>query len=673
MNDQTPPVSFFYAPEPAWADHIDWTKLTPGAPSEGVIYLLSETQVLVEGDNIHCFVRSASKAASPAGVARIAPVSITFDPLLEKIELHRVAVWRDGQMIDRTRVEDFELLRREKGLERRVYDGRLTADMILTDVRPGDIVELCYSCIQRHPVVKGMIDLRPDLGWSVACGMTRYRLVCEQGRNLIIIEYNDPPKPEVLEVDGRISRTWTTRDTPGISFESYTPPGTSQVPSLHIADVRTWADIADLYRLGYEAEQAIPEDLLTALQTIKASSPTDTLSQVMEVLRLVQRDVRYLAFSMGVGGLVPRSLPDIWSNRLGDCKDKSLLLSRCLNHLEIDAAPALVNTYLEQRVRDLVPCAYAFDHCIVEVRIHDETYYLDPTLHEQSGSIGSLEPLAYGVALPLRRGATLVNLPALPVQNLVQSFEEWEFGPMPSSPAKVTIRTIWRGLRATSGRMALLENGEEQTADQYAQWYDRQYGGATRFAPTKFMEDVQQNKLEIVEHYMITAPYTMTASNHAQWVLKPEEPLPDFPFGRTTGRRFPLALGIPRQKSRVVRIRHPEIQNWTASLFKESNETFAFSSNWNTEDGTTLRVACEFTCVGGDLPADRVDTFFDALETCDSHGGILLSLETKGDMFKLSNSQSFWNNVQNGSNILIWALRAFAVLYVLSLLMNYAP
>lgn len=662
MNDQNQSTSFFAAPVPDWVDPFDWTGLTPGAPTDGVNFLLTETQVLIEGDVVHFFVRSASKAASPAGVARIAPVSITFDPLLEKIALHRVAVWRHGQMIDRTRIEDFDLLRREKGLERRVYDGRLTADMILPDVRPGDIVELCYSIIQRHPVVKGMIDLRPDLGWSVACGMTRYRLVCEQGRELSITEYNDPPKPEVQESAGRISRTWTSRDTIGTTFESYTPPGTSQVPSLHIADAKTWSDIADLYRPGYETEQAIPADLLATLDAIKADSPADQASQVMNALRLVQRDVRYLAFSMGVGGLVPRQLEAIWSNRLGDCKDKSLLLTRCLQYLGIDAAPALVNSYLEQRVGALVPCAYAFDHCIVDVRLDDETYFLDPTLHEQSGSIGTFEPLTYGVALPLRPDATLVTLPQVASLHTVQSFEEWEFGPKPSSPAKVTIRTIWRGLRATSGRMALLENGEEQTADQYAQWYDRQYGGATRFAPTKFVEDPEQNKLEIFEHYMITAPYSMTASNHAQWVLKPEEPLPDFPFGRTTGRRFPLSLGMPRHKSRVVRIRHPEVQQWTNSTFKEANDIFIFSSIWNTEDGTTLRVATDFSCAGGDLPAERVDAFFDKLEACDSHAGIVLSLETKGDMFKWSRSESLLRSSGGNKDFVFSALTLIAVI-----------
>lgn len=84
----------------------------------------------------------------------------------------------------------------------------------------------------------------------------------------------------------------------------------------------------------------------------EARDPEDRAAMA---LRFVQTYARYLAIGIGEGGFRPRDLEEIWRSRLGDCKDKSLLLATMLRHLGIKACPALVNTYDGASLSELLP------------------------------------------------------------------------------------------------------------------------------------------------------------------------------------------------------------------------------------------------------------------------------------------------------------------------------
>src|SRR5262249_35294041 len=137
---------------PSWADQQSYDLHPEADVSDGLCILLRDTQVDLTGEVQAVFNRVAYRVVTQAGAARGAQFSGVFDPSLQRLEVHHVRVIRGESVMEHARADDFELMRREQNLERRVLDGRLTASLIIPDVRPGDIIEQCWTIHGGNPV-----------------------------------------------------------------------------------------------------------------------------------------------------------------------------------------------------------------------------------------------------------------------------------------------------------------------------------------------------------------------------------------------------------------------------------------------------------------------------------------------------------------------------------------
>jgi hypothetical protein len=86
---------------------------------------------------------------------------------------------------------------------------------------------------------------------------------------------------------------------------------------------------------------------------------------VERLLAFVQREVRYVAVEVGVGGYRPGMPEEVLSRRWGDCKDKALLLVDLLAAVGIDARVALVRASESGDVDADFPAPDQFNHLVV--------------------------------------------------------------------------------------------------------------------------------------------------------------------------------------------------------------------------------------------------------------------------------------------------------------------
>ena len=80
----------------------------------------------------------------------------------------------------------------------------------------------------------------------------------------------------------------------------------------------------------------------------------------------------------------------------------SLLLATILNALGIEAHTALVNTDARHTLDAWQPSPYDFDHVIVEAELDGKTYWLDPTISYQRGTLATYYAPEYERALVMR-------------------------------------------------------------------------------------------------------------------------------------------------------------------------------------------------------------------------------------------------------------------------------
>lgn len=537
---------------PAWVDLIDRQALVPVTPAEGVVFLLSDVQINATQQAHERFYRVVKVADSSAGLAAVAEFNINFDPSWARVGFHYLRVLRDGNVVWEASRADFQILQRERGLERRLYDGTLTADILISDVRVGDVVDWAYSIVGEDPVIEGRIAMNWALSWSVPVAMTHGRLVVNQGHDIKIRLANDAPQPEIIHQNGQTHYVWKVRNEVGVALESYTPPGYRAEKFVELSDAKSWEEISDLYRTQYQYEADLPETLKPSVDEIRDTYQGDIGRQTLGALRLVQGEVRYLALSMGTGGLAPRASEVIWASRFGDCKDKSRLLVAILKYLGIDACPALVNSYLGESVGSSLPNAYAFNHCIVRVEIEGQTYYFDPALLPQAGTLETITKLDYGYALPLRPHSDLEKMPDTNIPHVVDFQEEWRIHDDPDKPATVKLIATFKSWYADRTRNQLLQDGAARVSKDYATFYDQRYRGMTPTQETVFHDDFDANTITITEHYQLTKPYQSVGdkpgSLRFEWF--PEEIFPDLGISGISERRAPYDLGVTRKKTR---------------------------------------------------------------------------------------------------------------------------
>jgi hypothetical protein len=130
---------------------------------------------------------------------------------------------------------------------------------------------------------------------------------------------------------------------------------------------RTWNDVARWYA-GLAAVRRAATPQLQATTKELVAKHTATLDRIRALTLFAQRDVRYVAIEIGIGGWQPHAAADIFKNRYGDCKDKVTVLGTMLREIGVDSYYVLINTSRGTVDRDFASHR-AFNHAIIAIRL----------------------------------------------------------------------------------------------------------------------------------------------------------------------------------------------------------------------------------------------------------------------------------------------------------------
>jgi len=500
------------APPPVWADLAPYNipaEANPHFIASGVCVLLDDSQIDLCGPERAWYYRRAELVTASVGAERVAQFSVSFDPAFERLDVHSIAVIRAGQRIEHTGTAFFEVLRRERNMERLQFDGRLTIHVTLPDVRQGDVVETSYTLHGMRKSLGGRHASWVPFEWSVGIIETRLRQRTPKDRIVAERAFLAVPEATQTEADGVIDRRWHTRERPGVRFETLAPPWTLQSAGLQFSEWRNWGEVAETFTPLYEDAGAnIPEDVEAEITRIAAEEPTAT-GRAAAVLRFSQNAVRYLAISIGEGGFTPRSLDNICATRYGDCKDKSKLYVYMARRLGLDACPALVNTRDGYGLDTWLPTGVAFDHCIVRVVADGTVYWLDPTRLMQPSPLTTLNKCHFGWALPLRPGAAALERMSDPSPaHTLEAEEHVTLGKSPEHPVRYEWKLTSRRGRAEWAREHIAREGLVGLFKLYAEDISRRYAGAQPLRQEILKDDAASNELTAIEVYEIADAWT---------------------------------------------------------------------------------------------------------------------------------------------------------------------
>lgn len=493
-------------PLPDWVEYqphrSDIPETETACVANGACRLLSELQLNLCLPEQAWHYRTIQRVLTREGAQGIAHVVAEFDPGYQRVEVHFVSVLRGTERIEHAKPEAFQLLRRETNLERLIFDGRLTASLLIPDVRIGDVVEVGVTVYGSVPVLGGLFAAWFSFDSFNPWFETRQRLLRPRARRIFMKAFNDSPERIVSEHDGTEDSRWTIVGQQRREPEVLTPPWLVLKPAVQLSEFEGWNDVARLLAPFYQGE-SFPEALAEEIDRL-AAAYQDPAERAVEWLRFVQRELRYFAFSLGEGGLTPRVLAAIWSTRFGDCKDASTLYVAGARKLGLDACAALVSTTHGFTLREFIPSANVFDHCIVRLRLDGTNYWLDPTMPIQSGSLQTIFQPHAGWALTLSPDTTdLEKMAGDEPLDILHIEDDVTFGPKRASPAIVRRRIDYSFWAADTIRNRIANEGltgfsQAMLRDQQSNW-----PGAVEKEPAEVHDDTRRNRVTLSFSYEI--------------------------------------------------------------------------------------------------------------------------------------------------------------------------
>jgi len=226
--------------------------------------------------------------------------------------------------------------------------------------------------------------------------------------------------------------------------------GPSSSPS---ATQATWKSIGEWYEpLAKGRLVATPEIVAKAKEL--TGDKTDFYDKTEAIAEFVQKQVRYFAIEMGIGGYQPHFAGDIFRNRYGDCKDKATLLSAMLSSVGIHSAlmmvdhrrgvvdpdaPSLVGDHMIAAIE--IPKSYSSSrlHSVITAKTGRRYLIFDPTWEKTA--FGQLEHNLQGGYGLLLEGSDseIVPLPILsPELNTIHRTASLQLQPDGSVSGKIT-------------------------------------------------------------------------------------------------------------------------------------------------------------------------------------------------------------------------------------------
>jgi transglutaminase-like putative cysteine protease len=221
---------------------------------------------------------------------------------------------------------------------------------------------------QQHlPVLMSRCTLTLPPGWS-ATGVTFNHAKIEptvngttytwELRNLAPIEH-EIASPEVTSLAPRLAISYT----PAEGGAGTTVMGTRSFAS--------WADVSRWYSELSDPQSAPDDAIALKARELTAGAKTE-LDKIRAIGRYVQ-DIQYISIQIGVGRFRPHSAAEVFAKRYGDCKDKANLMRAMLRALKIEAYLVLIFSGDATYVRAEWASPSQFNHCIIAIRVSDET------------------------------------------------------------------------------------------------------------------------------------------------------------------------------------------------------------------------------------------------------------------------------------------------------------
>jgi len=549
-------------PIPSWVDKISYDHYAPDiykdSVEDGYYYPLRDYQVHVaKKTTFHHFVR---KVISQKGVENHSEIKVDFDPAFEKLYFHEIKIIRNHEEINKLDVKKIKILNREEQRASHIYDGLLSALLILDDIRPQDIIEYSFSLEGVNPIFEGKYFDSFYIQYYDPSVRLYRSITVPKERKLTLRSFNNSEKPFVSETNTERKYKWDLSNVPGKHADNDSPSWYDPYPSIWVSEYESWKEVVDWATKLYSFSNEKPSPALLAKINQIQAMPVSKEEKLVEALRFVQDSIRYTGMEDGVWGVKPFSPNQVFKLRYGDCKGKSLLLCWILKQLDIIAYPALVNTSLRQKVNEVLPAPFDFDHCIITTTIGGKQYWYDATQTLQRGTYNQIYIANYKTALVLKPGndgLTRMDVHTVSRTTVTEQF----FLDSTGGGARMEVTTEYEGYDADANRSYFHNSSLKEVETNYLNYYSKTFPSIRSLALPNYKDEEMANIFITYEKYFIDSLWTVPDASkpiHIEASFYPEGLYDKIRASDAKNRTSPLSLEFPLEYEHIIELHAPE-------------------------------------------------------------------------------------------------------------------
>jgi hypothetical protein len=618
----------------AWAagDAPGWMHALVNAPlpahdekTDAVLLYSEKTVTVVSADKIKTTVREAYKILRPAG--RDYGVVVVSYNAHEKIT--SIKGWcipaqgkdyevkdKDAVEISLPKVDGSELVSdvKDKVLRIPASDPGNIIGYEYEEEKQPYVLQDVWSFQETSPVREAHYTLQLPQGWEYKATWLNY--------------------PETKSAQTGSQAQWVVSDVKGIRHEDYMPPWPGVAGQMIISfyppggaaqnrAFQSWQQMGVWYQGLISGRQDASPEVKQKVAALAASAGTQ-LEKMKAVAGFAQKDIRYVAIELGIGGWQPHPAAEVFTHHYGDCKDKVTLMSAMLREIGVENYYVVINSE-RGSVTPATPAHMGgFDHVIIAIKLPADVtdsslvatmvhpklgklLFFDPT--DEMTPFGQLYgPLQanYGL-LVAPDGGELIELPQLPpASNGISRTAKLSLSP--TGTLSGDVNEVRVGDRASAQRWALRTVTKD--ADRIKPIESLLSQSLTTFQITKAtIGNLQLTDKAILYDYSLVAQnYAKTAGNlllvrprvlgsRSSDLLETKE-----------ARKYPVEFEGPSRDTDTFEIKLPQGYE-VDDLPPPVNADYSFASYHSKAevDGNTLRYTRTFEVKELSVPLNKVD------------------------------------------------------------------
>ena len=455
---------------PAWMHNLVNTPLPEHDDKTDAVLLYSEYVLNVQPNGKIKGTERAAYKILRVGGKKFGMVRLNFDSDTRIFALHGWCIPAQGK--------DYEVKDKD-ALETSVGGGN---SELLTNIR-SKIIQIPAADIGNIVGYEVEQELRPYVlqdDWLfqrvVPTVESRYTLQLPPGWEYKAAWFNHA---EIVPASlGNNQWQWSVKNVPAVKSEREMPPWRGVAEQMVVSIIppggslnrgfQNWDDMGN-WQAGLARGRRDSSPEIKQKVAALTSGATTPLDKMLAIAAFTQKEVRYVAIELGIGGYQPHPATEVFAHRYGDCKDKATLVSAMLSEIGVESYYIIINSERGAVSPGLPPQIGIFNHAILAVKIPEGVS--DPSLvaylhHPKLGKLLIFDPTDEITPFGQLRGALQANY------GLLVSPTGGELLELPQLPASLNSTERFAKLRldslgTLSGEIREILHGDPAVHERY--------------------------------------------------------------------------------------------------------------------------------------------------------------------------------------------------------------